>query len=418
MDFKEYAIKLAEQARAASRRLALLSAEKKNGALLAMAENLEKSEAEIEAANRKDLEAGEKAGLSSTLLDRLRVTPKRLKEMSEGLRQVASLPDPVGKVIDERTRPNGMVISRVRIPIGVIGIIYESRPNVTVDAAGLCLKAGNAVILRGGKEAINTNRVLASILTRALGETGLPAGAVQMVEVTEREVVNELLKLEGLIDLIIPRGGEGLIRAVVNNSRIPVIKHYKGVCHIYVAASADPGMALELVDNAKTQRPGVCNAVETLLVDRKISRNFLPPLFERLSSKNVELRGCDSAREILPEVKSAGEDDWFAEYLDLVLAVRVVDGVKEAIEHISRYGSNHTDAIITEDREEAEEFVRGVDSSSVFVNLSTRFSDGGQFGLGAEIGISTDKLHARGPMGLEELTTYKWVGRGTGQVRE
>jgi glutamate-5-semialdehyde dehydrogenase len=418
MNFKDYALGLAEKARAASRRLALLSSGEKNKTLLAMADLLEKSEAEIKAANLKDLEAGEKAGLSSALLDRLRVTPKRLKEMTEGLRQVASLPDPVGKIIDEKTRPNGMVIQRIRIPIGVIGIIYESRPDVTVDAAGLCLKAGNAVILRGGREAINTNRLLAAVLTRALEEAGLPAGTIQIVEVTDRAVVKELLKLEGLIDLIIPRGGESLIRAVASDSRIPVIKHYKGVCHIYVAASADPEMALELVDNAKTQRPGVCNALETLLVDRKISRSFLPSLFKRLSAKNVELRGCDYTRKILPDIKSAAEDDWFAEYLDLILAVRVVNGVEEAIEHISRYGSAHTDAIVTEDREEAEKFLRGVDSSSVFVNLSTRFSDGGQFGLGAEIGISTDKLHARGPMGLEELTTYKWVGRGNGQLRE
>jgi len=324
----------------------------------------------------------------------------------------------VGTVIDRRVRPNGMEIERVRIPIGVIGIVYESRPNVTVDSSGLCLKAGNAVILRGGKEAIHTNPVLAGILKRGLEETALPPEAIQMVDITDREVVSELLKLDGLVDLIIPRGGEGLIRAVVENSRIPVIKHYKGVCHIYVAASADREMALEIVDNAKTQRPGVCNAVETLLLDRASAPEFLPAVYSRLREKGVELRGCPEARRILGDIPAAREEDWYEEYLDLVLAVRVVAGVDEAIDHIARYGSEHTEAIITEDREEAEEFLRKVDSSSVFVNLSTRFSDGGQFGLGAEIGISTDKLHARGPMGLEELTTYKWVGRGEGQIRQ
>lgn len=418
MDYKKYALELAKVAKETSRKMALLSSDEKNAALLTMAELLGKSGDEIEKANQEDLKAGEEAGLSSALLDRLRITPKRLEEMVEGLRQVASLEDPVGKVIDERRRPNGLLITRVRVPLGVIGIIYESRPNVTVDAAGLCLKSGNSVILRGGKEAIHSNRALASILQKAVENTPFPAAAIQVVGVTDREVVNELLKLDKYIDVIIPRGGESLIRAVAENSTIPVIKHYKGVCHIYVAASARLEMALKIVDNAKTQRPGVCNAVETLLVDEAIAESFLPPLFERLSSKEVEFRGCPRTRKILPGIGAATEEDWYAEYLDLILAVRVIDGVSEAIEHISKYGSNHSDAIITENEEEAKLFTRRVDSAAVFVNASTRFTDGAQFGLGAEIGISTDKLHARGPMGLEELTTYKWVVRGNGQIRE
>lgn len=418
MNYRDYAHNVAAAARRAAREVASLSSDRKNRALEAMAAKLEASEDEIREANRLDLEAGKASGLSGAMLDRLEVTPGRLAAMARGLREVAGLPDPVGTVLDRRTRPNGMEIERVRIPIGVIGIIYESRPNVTVDSAGLCLKAGNAVILRGGKEAIQTNPVLAGILKRALQETALPPEAIQMIDITDREVVGELLKLDELVDLIIPRGGEGLIRAVVENSRIPVIKHYKGVCHIYVAASADQEMALEIVDNAKTQRPGVCNAVETLLVDRTIAPGFLPALYSRLKEKGVELRGCPETRRVLTDIPEARQEDWSEEYLDLILSVRVVGGLKEAIEHIARYGSEHTEAIVTEDREEAEEFLKKVDSSSVFVNLSTRFSDGGQFGLGAEIGISTDKLHARGPMGLEELTTYKWVGRGEGQIRQ
>ncbi len=418
MNYQDYALNVAAAARRAAREVASLSTDQKNRALEAMAAKLEESEDEIRQANRLDLAAGKESGLSGAMLDRLEVTPERLAAMARGLREVAGLSDPVGTVIDRRIRPNGMEIARVRIPIGVIGIIYESRPNVTVDSAGLCLKAGNAVILRGGKEAINTNLVLAGILKRALEETALPPAAIQMVDITDREVVGELLKLDGLVDLIIPRGGEGLIRAVVENSRIPVIKHYQGVCHIYVAASADGEMALQIVDNAKTQRPGVCNAVETLLVARSIAPSFLPAVYSRLKEKGVELRGCPETRKFLNGISEASEEDWYEEYLDLILAVRVVAGVKEAIGHIARYGSEHTEAIVTEDREEAEEFLKKVDSSSVFVNLSTRFSDGGQFGLGAEIGISTDKLHARGPMGLEELTTYKWVGRGEGQIRQ
>ncbi len=417
MDCKKYALKIAEAARDASRRVSVLSAEEKNLALRAIAERLLESAGEIAAANRKDLEAGEQAGLSSALLDRLRVTPERLKGMSDGLRRVAELPDPIGKVIDERVRPNGLKISRVRASIGVIAIIYESRPNVTVDAAGLCLKSGNAVILRGGKDAINSNLALASVMKEALSGTACPPAAVQLLGVTDRKVVDELLRLDRQIDVVIPRGGEGLIRKVVEKSTIPVIKHYQGICHIYVGPTAPVEMALEIVDNAKTQRPGVCNAVETLLVDSRIAASFLPPLAERLVSKGVELRGCPRTREVLSEIGEAKEEDWSAEYLDLILAVKVVEGVEEAIEHINKYGSGHSDAVVTRDEEEAELFLSRVDSAAVFVNASTRFTDGGEFGLGAEIGISTDKLHARGPMGLEELTTYKWIVRGEGQIR-
>jgi len=417
MDYKKYALRLAETAKEASREIAWLSTDEKNAALLSMAGLLERRREEIEEANRKDLAAGEKAGLSAALLDRLRITPERLRAMADGLRDVAALDDPVGRVIDERIRPNGLVITRVRDPIGVIGIIYESRPNVTVDAAGLCLKSGNAVILRGGKEAIHSNLVLAGILRRAMEDTALPVDALQIVSVTDREVVGELLKMDQFIDLIIPRGGESLIRAVVEGSTIPVIKHYQGICHIYVAASADFEMALDIVENAKTQRPGVCNAVETLLVDKRIMDTFLPKVEARLSGKGVELRGCDVTRAILPGIKAAVEADWKEEYLDLILSVKVADGVAAAVEHINTYGSRHSDAIITGEEKEAEYFVRRVDSAAVYVNASTRFTDGGEFGLGAEIGISTDKLHARGPMGLEELTTYKYVIRGEGQIR-
>ncbi|MCX6348678.1 MAG: glutamate-5-semialdehyde dehydrogenase [Candidatus Aureabacteria bacterium] len=418
MNVRDYARNLAEEAKKASRILAAIPTERKNRALLATAELLKAGEKDVAEANRRDLEAGGKAGLSAALLDRLRITPQRLGEMRRGLAQVAGLPDPVGKVIDERTRPNGLLIRRIRVPLGVVCVIYESRPNVTIDSAGLCLKSGNAAILRGGKEALNSNGALAAIMQRALRETGLPPDAVKLVSVADRAVVGELVTLDRFIDIVITRGGESLIRAVAAEATVPVIKHYKGVCHVYVAASADPEMALEIADNAKTQRPGVCNAMETLLVDSAIAPMFLPRLRERLEGKKVELRGCPRTREILPGVQEATEDDWYAEYLDLILAVRVVDGAAAAIEHIATYGSNHSDAIVTRDDSEARLFTERVDSAAVYVNASTRFTDGGEFGLGAEIGISTDKLHARGPMGLEELTTYKWVIWGNGQTRQ
>jgi glutamate-5-semialdehyde dehydrogenase len=351
------------------------------------------------------------------MLDRLAVGEATLAGMARGLAEVAALPDPVGSLGPARVRPNGLQVSRMRIPLGVIGIIYESRPNVTVDAAALCLKAGNAVILRGGSEALHSNRALAAVIGAALAEAGLPEAAVQVVPTSDRAAVTALLAQEEHVDLIIPRGGEDLIRFVVANSRIPVLKHYKGVCHVYVDEGADLAMAEEIAFNAKVQRPGVCNAMETLLVHRAEAGRFLPAAARRLSAAGVELRGCPEARGILPGIAPATEEDWPAEYLDLVLAVKVVAGMDEAIAHIAAYGSNHTEAIVTRDYDRARRFVSAVDSSVVLVNASTRFNDGGELGLGAEIGISTSKLHAFGPMGLEELTTTKFVVFGSGQVR-
>ncbi len=418
MSFEAEMRELGIAARAAARRLAVAGTDAKNAALERAAALLVERAADIEAANAKDVKAGEAAGLAGTMLDRLRFDEARIEKTAAGVRQVIALPDPVGAVLSETTRPNGMRLSRVRVPIGVVLMIYESRPNVTADSAALCLKAGNAAILRGGRESLNTNLALAALWKEALEGAQLPAGAVQVVATADREALGELLKLNDLIDLVIPRGGEGLIRAVARKSSIPTIKHYKGVCHLYVHEAADPDMARALAVNAKVQRPGVCNAAETLLVDKKIAADFLPAALSELREKGVELRGCERTREIDDEVLPAGEDDWSAEYLDLVLAVKVVDGPEAAVEHVNTYGSAHTDAIITGDAAVAEKFLESVDSACVFWNVSTRFSDGFEFGLGAEIGISTDKLHARGPMGLEELCTYKWIARGDGQVRE
>jgi glutamate-5-semialdehyde dehydrogenase len=414
MDLKQQIRLLAERSRDAARALAKLDADTKNALLLAMADGIEKSAERIQGANAKDLEAGKKAGLSSAMLDRLTLTDKRIAEMAKGVREVAGLPDPVGTTISEWTRPNGMRIQKVRVPIGVILIIYESRPNVTADAACLCFKTGNAVILRGGSEAIHSNLAIAE----AMNVPGLPANSITVVPTTDRAAIDELLKLDEFINLCIPRGGEGLIRAVAEKSRIPVIKHYKGVCHVYVDREADFDMAEKIVINAKCQRPGVCNAIETLLIDERIAGQFLPRVARALTQKNVELRGDERTRQLVTNAKPATEDDWYAEYLDLILAVRVVNGVGEAIDHITKYGSAHSDAIVTRDKATAEKFLREVDSSSVFWNASTRLADGGQYGFGAEIGISTDKLHARGPMGLEELTSYKFVVVGDGQLRE
>ena len=357
-------------------------------------------------------------GLSDPMIERLNLKETTLQAMADGLNDVARLEDPVGSLSRTWTRPNGLKISRMRIPLGVIGIIYESRPNVTVDAAGLCLKAGNAVILRGGSEAFNSNQALATIISRALQETGLPERAVQVIPVRDRSAVNALLKQEEFIDLIIPRGGEGLIRFVVENSKIPVLKHYKGVCHVYIDAGAELNMAQEICFNAKVQRPGVCNAMETLLVHQSLSEEFLPDMAERFSAAGVELRGCPVTCRILPGANRAEDADWPEEYLDLILTVKVVEDMDQAISHIANYGSNHTEAIVTRDDDRARRFVREVDSSVVLVNASTRFNDGGQLGLGAEIGISTSKLHAFGPMGVEELTTTKFVVFGEGQIRE
>ena len=390
---------LATRSRDAARALAKLDTAAKNKLLLAMADGLEKNATAIKAGNAKDLAAGKQAGLSAAMLDRLTLTDKRIADMANGIREVVALPDPVGATISEWTRPNGIRIQKKRVPIGVILIIYESRPNVTADAACLCFKTGNAVILRGGSEAIHSNLAIAA----AMNVPGLPADSITVVPTTDRAAIDELLKLDELINLCIPRGGEGLIRAVVEKSRIPVIKHYKGVCHVFVDRDADLDMAEKIVINAKCQRPGVCNAIETLLVDEKIAPAFLPRIEKALTDRGVEIRR---------------EANWTTEYLDLIIALRVVKDVAAAIDHITRYGSAHSDAIVTKNQATADKFLHEVDSASVFWNASTRLADGGQYGFGAEIGISTDKLHARGPMGLEELTSYKFVVTGEGQLRE
>jgi glutamate-5-semialdehyde dehydrogenase len=414
MDLKQQIRILAERSRDASRALARRDTKKKNGDLLEMEDAIKRNVATIKTANAKDIEAGRKAGLSSAMLDRLILTDRRIMEMAVGVRDVAALEDPVGKVISEWTRPNGIRIQKVRVPIGVILIIYESRPNVTADAACLCYKTGNAVILRGGSEAIHSNLAIAE----AMNPKSIPPNSITVVPTTDRAAIDELLKLDDLINLCIPRGGEGLIRAVAEKSRIPVIKHYKGVCHVFVDRDADFDMAEKIVINAKCQRPGVCNAIETLLIDDNIADKFLPRVAKALGEYRVELRGDERTRQLVSSASVATEDDWYAEYLDLILAVRVVKNVDEAINHITKYGSAHSDAIVTGNKATAEKFLREVDSSSVFWNASTRLADGGQYGFGAEIGISTDKIHARGPMGLEELTSYKFVVVGDGQVRE
>ncbi|MEW6327101.1 MAG: glutamate-5-semialdehyde dehydrogenase [Thermodesulfobacteriota bacterium] len=417
MDIKKLMLDMAKVARDAGRAVAKLPTDAKNNVLLSMAEELVKQTKKIQKANGKDIQAAEKKGLSAAFIDRLTLTDKAIKAMADGLAEVAALPDPVGEVVRMWRRPNGLQVGRMRIPLGVIGMIYESRPNVTVDAAALCLKAGNAILLRGGSEAIHSNLFLSGVLQKALGNFKVPGEAIQVIPVTDRAAVKEMLLLEEYIDLIIPRGGESLIRFVAENSRIPVLKHYKGVCHIFVDESADIEMARKVCYNAKVQRPGVCNAMETMLVHEKIARDFLPAMAGDFARAGVELRGCAKTRKILPQAVPATEGDWPAEYLDLILAVRVVKGMGEAIEHIARYGSNHTEAIITSDYNRARKFLNDVDSSVVLVNASTRFNDGGQLGLGAEIGISTSKLHAFGPMGLEELTGTKFIVFGDGQVR-
>jgi len=409
---------MSKAARDAANNLARVTSEQKNTALFAIAAGLEKETDFIQSENTKDLLRAEEMGLSGAMIDRLTIKDATIDAMVAGLNEVSGLNDPVGTMSPTWIRPNGLQVARMRIPLGVIGIIYESRPNVTVDAAGLCLKAGNAVILRGGSEAFHSNQALAAIIERALENSGLPDKAVQVVPVREREAVYALLNQEAFIDLIIPRGGEGLIRSVVENSTIPVLKHYKGVCHIYVDSDADLEMAQNICFNAKVQRPGVCNAMETLLVHQSAAEAFLPAMAGRFGEAGVELRGCAETCRILPEAQKAQASDWPAEYLDLILAVKVVKDMDEALAHIAAYSSNHSEAIVTRDYECAKRFVREADSSVVLVNASTRFNDGGQLGLGAEIGISTSKLHAFGPMGLEELTTSKFVVLGSGQIRE
>ncbi|MBW2055285.1 MAG: glutamate-5-semialdehyde dehydrogenase, partial [Deltaproteobacteria bacterium] len=385
--------------------------------LLKIADKIEAQAVYVQEENQKDLAMAKEMDLSDAMIDRLTVTDATVKSMAKGLREVSQLNDPVGSTSRAWMRPNGLEVYKMRIPLGVIGIIYESRPNVTIDAAGLCLKAGNAVILRGGSEALNSNQALADIIGQALTETGLPAKTVQVVPIRDREAVKVLLNQEEFIDLIIPRGGEGLIRFVVENSTIPVLKHYKGVCHVYIDDGADLEMAQNICFNAKVQRPGVCNSMETMLVHRSISQEFLPQMAKRFVKAGVEIRGCAETCRMLPDVVKAGEADWPEEYLDLVLAVKVVQDMDQAISHITRYSSSHTEAIVTSDYKRARRFVREVDSSVVLVNASTRFNDGGELGLGAEIGISTSKLHAFGPMGVEELTTTKFVVFGDGQIR-
>lgn len=409
---------MARRAKEVSRLLARFSTDTKNRALSEMADDLAKRQTLLIEENGKDLTAGEKAGLLPAMMDRLRMTPLVIQAMAKGLREVSRLPDPVGEIAKMWKRPNGLTVGRMRIPIGVIGIIYESRPNVTADAAGLCLKSGNAIILRGGSEAFHSNRAIVHILQKALSKTGIPEDAIQIFSRTEREAVREMLQLEEEIDLIIPRGGEALIRFVTEHSRIPVIKHYKGVCHIFVDETADQEMAMRVCLNAKVQRPGVCNAMETLLVHEKIAGSFLPKIAEDLKKEGVELRGCPETRKILYGIKEAKEEDWHEEYLDLILSIRVVGGIEEAIEHMATYGSLHTEAILTSDYLNAQRFLREVNSSCVLVNASTRFNDGYELGLGAEMGISTSKLHAFGPMGLEELTTTKFIVYGEGQIRK
>ncbi len=409
---------LGRRARAAARVLALCPRAAKDAALQAMADALEADEAALLAANAQDLEAAPGFGLNAAAIDRLRLTPDRIRAMARGVREVADLADPVGGIIREWTRPNGLQITKIRVPIGVVGIIYESRPNVTADAAVLCLKSGNACILRGGKESLHSNLAIARALSSGAVAAGLPADVIQLVPFTDRDGVRLLAQMDRHLDVIVPRGGHALIKAVVEHARMPVIKHYHGVCHVFVDKAADLAMASRIVMNAKCQRPGVCNALETLLVHRDVAEAFLPAVAAELRAAGVELRGDERTREVLgAATKAATEADWTEEYLDLILSIRVVDSLDDAVDHIEQYGSHHTDTIVTAEEEAARRFLAAVDSATVLWNASTRFSDGGEFGFGAEIGISTDKLHARGPMGLEELTTYKYLVRGDGQVR-
>ena len=426
MNLNEQMTQLAKQAKAASRELAKLTTAEKNSCLLAMADALEKNSAAIKEANALDMKVGAKLNLSAAMLDRLKLDDKRVAVMAKGLREVAALPDPVGKILDERVRPNGLKLQKISVPIGVVVIIYESRPNVTADAASLCFKSGNATILRGGKEALNSNLLIAQTMIDAGKKTlaNFPGHAIQVVPMPDREAIPILLSLTQYIDLCMPRGGESLIRAVADCSKVPVIKHYKGVCHVFVDAEADLKMAEEIAMNAKVQRPAVCNAMETLLVDKTVAEKFLPQIAQKFADEKVELR-CDSESSAMlsklkiqnSKFKTASEQDYFTEYNDYILNIRVVDSVKAAIDHINFYGSAHSDSIVTKNEAHAKQFLAEVDSATVYWNASTRFTDGGEFGMGAEIGISTDKIGARGPMGLEELTSYKWLGYGSGQIR-
>jgi glutamate-5-semialdehyde dehydrogenase len=418
MDVKPQILKIGEDALAASRELAKLSTRKKNAILEAMAIELDAQRTYIQSENQKDLTAGKENGLSAAMLDRLELTDTRIDGMIKGLRDVAVLKDPVGEDISTWNRPNGLEIKKVRVPIGVIGIIFESRPNVTCDAAALCFKTSNAVILRGGKEAIHSNLAIAQAMQAGGATKEMPLNAIQLIPIIDREAVKVMCQMVDYLDLIIPRGGEGLIQAVTEMAHVPVIKHYKGICHTYIDASADLDMGWKIAENAKCHRPGVCNSMETLLVHRDIAEAFLPKMGKIFKARGVELRGDETVCQLIPDALPATEADWYEEYLDLILAIRVVDTLDDAVCHINQYGSGHSDAIVSQDEKADKIFLAEVDSSSVYVNASTRFTDGAEFGMGAEIGISTDKLHARGPMGLEELTTYKFVIAGKGQVRE
>lgn len=417
-ELSAYADRLARQAREASARLALATGGQKNDWLHTAATRILERTDELLTANARDVEGAPSFGLNAAAIDRLTLNPARLKKIADALREVAALPDPVGEVLDSNVRPNGLTVTRVRVPLGVVFFIYESRPNVTADAAAICVKSGNAVILRGGKEALHSNLAFHSLLGEALAECGLPQHAVQMVETADRELVGHLLKMRDRIDVTIPRGGKSLIERVVAEATMPVIKHFDGVCHLYVDRSADLERAIPIIVNSKCQRPGVCNALESLLVHAAVAEEFLPKLWAELKGRGVELRGCPRSQRLLAGIRPATEQDYRTEYLDLILSLKIVDGVQAAIEHVNEYGSHHTDGILTNDLTASKRFVAAVDSAAVVVNASTRFNDGGELGLGAEIGISTDKFHARGPCGLRELTSYKYVVQGDGQIRE
>ena len=418
MSLKEQIEHLGRAARSASRQVAVASTAAKNAALHAMAAQIRASRDELLAANRQDVDQARADGLDVAMIDRLTLTAKGVETMAQGLEQVAALPDPVGEITDLKLRPSGIQVGRMRVPLGVVGIIYEARPNVTADAAALCLKSGNAAILRGGKEALASNQAIAACVREGLIAVGLPEAAVQVLETTDRAAVGHLVAMPQYVDVIVPRGGRGLIERIAQEARVPVIKHLDGICHVYIDADADLDKAVRIADNAKTQRLGTCNTMETLLVDRAIAATVLPPLANIYLGKGIELRGCERSIELVPQMKPASEQDWGTEYLGPILSVKVVDGLDQAIDHIARYGSQHTDAIVTENYSRALRFLREVDSSSVMVNASTRFADGFEYGLGAEIGISTDKFHARGPVGLEGLTSQKWIVLGNGEIRQ
>lgn len=419
MSLSKEILRMAQRARQASYKMALVSSKDKRAALKLMAAALIKDQAYLIKENAKDLAAAAKEGYSKALVERLTLNPKNIKGMAVSLIETADLKDPVGELLETIRRPNGLLIKKVRVPLGVVGIIYESRPNVTSDCAGLCLKSGNAAILKGGKEAIYSNKAIFKVLKSALAKTKIPADALSLIESTDRAAVHELLKLDSLVDVIVPRGGEELIRFVAANSKIPVVKHFQGICHVYVSRNADLEMAQSIVINAKTQKPGVCNAMETLLVDRAVAKKFLPEMIVDLQARGVEVRGDQATCALVRNgVVKATKEDWTTEYLDLILSVKVVDGLEEAVTHINTYGSHHSDAIITENKKEAQAFLGAVDSACVYVNASTRFTDGYEFGFGSEVGISTDKLHVRGPMALEGLTSYKYKIHGNGQIRQ